>query len=215
MIKRLMQSPLDWLLAILISWTIPLEFFGNTSTYFKSLFFWLVPVVLLLPRLYHETEPGGRRRRAFWYTVAFIFLAGCFLDFILGGWILSFDPAPGVYIWRFPFGQRIPIEEVLFYLLGGMAIMLVYLWADEYWMKKYNVRQRRWNQEIFGDDYKLVKNSRGAIVVALAMIALGMLLNWRFGHGAWPPPYYFSFLVIAAIASAIVFYRSLEYLVNW
>src|ERR1051326_7531131 len=213
MIKRLMQSPLDWLLAILISWTIPLEFFGTTSTYFKSLFFWVVPVVLLLPRLYHETDAGGRRRRAFWYTVAFIFFAGCFLDFGLGGLILNF--ADSGYIWRFPFGQHIPLEEVLFYFLGGMAIMLVYLWADEYWMKKYNVRQRRWNQDIFGDEYQLVQISWKAIVLALAMIAGGILLKVHFNNGAWPPPYYFTFLVIAALAPVVVFYRSLENVVNW
>lgn len=213
MMKRIMQSPLDWLAAILISWTIPLEFFGNTSTYFKSLFFWVVPVLLLLPRLYHETDAGGRRRRAFWYTVAFIFFAGCFLDFILGGVILNF--ADSGYVWRFPFGQHIPIEEVLFYFLGGMAILLVYLWADEYWMKKYNVRQRRWNDEIFGGDYKLVQISMKAIVVALALIVAGVLLKVHFNYGAWPPPYYFTFLVVAALAPAIIFYRSLESIVNW
>lgn len=213
MIKRLMESPIDWLLAILISWSIPLEFFGNTSTYFKSLFFWVVPVVLLLPRLYHVTHAGGRRRRAFWYTVAFIFLSGCFLDFILGGWILEF--AESGYIWRFPFGQHIPLEEVLFYLLGGMAILLVYFWADEFWMLKYNVRQHRTNDEIFGDDFKLVQVSGMAIGVAIAMIVAGALIKLRFGHGAWPPPYYFTFLVVAALAPAIVFYRSLENLVNW
>jgi len=215
MIKRLMQSPIDWLLAILISWTIPLEFFGNTSTYFKSLFFWLVPVALLLPRLYHVTDAGGRRRRAFWYTVAFIFLAGCFLDFILGQWILSFDAAPGVYIWRFPFGQRIPIEEVFFYFLGGMAILLVYIWADEYWMLKYNVRQRRWNDEIFGEDYKLVRLSVAAMLIAIAMIAFGMIVKWRLNHDAWPPPYYYTFLVLTALVPAILIYRGVAGVVNW
>ena len=213
MIKRLLQSPIDWLAAILISWTIPLEFFGNTSTYFKSLFFWLVPVALLLPRLYRETDAGGRRRRAFWYTVAFIFVAGCFLDFILGSVILNF--ADSGYVWRFPFGQRIPIEEVLFYALGGMAILLVYLWADEYWMNRYNVRQRRWNDEIFGENYQLIRVSWKAVGLALALIVAGVLLKLHFNHGAWPPPYYYTFLVLSALAPAVVFYRSLESLVNW
>ena len=216
MIKRLMQSPIDWLLAILLSWTIPLEFFGNTSTYFKSLFFWLVPVIVLLPRLYHETDAGGRRRRAFWYTVAFIFLSGCFLDFILGQWILAFDQAQGVYIYRIPsWGQGVPIEEVFFYLLGGMAIVLVYFWADEYWMKAYNVRQRRWNQEIFGENYRLVQISRIGIAVALAMIVFGIIVKSWLGHSAWPPPYYYTFLVLAALVPAVIIYRGVEKVVNW
>jgi hypothetical protein len=216
MIKRLMQLPIDWLLAIIFSCTIPLEFFGNTSTYFKSLFFWLVPVILLLPRLYHETDKGGRRRRAFWLTVAFIFLSGCFLDFILGQWILAFDPAQGVYIYRIPsWGQGVPIEEVFFYLLGGMAIVLVYFWADEYWMKAYNVRQRRWNDELFGGDFKLVQISKTAIILTIALFVAGLIVKAQLGHGAWPPPYYYTFLVLAALVPAVIIYRGVNDLVNW
>lgn len=107
----------------------------------------------------------GHPDLAFWYTVTFIFFAGCFLDFILGGLILNF--------------------------------------ADS------------WNQEIFGDEYQLVRISWKAIVLALAMIAGGILLKVHFNNGAWPPPYYFTFLVIAALAPAVVFYRSLENVVNW
>src|SRR5258708_34786268 len=106
-------------------------------------------------------------------------------------------------------------EKVLFCLFGGMVMLLVYCWADEFWMLKYNVRQRRWNQEIAGDDVKLVQGSGMAIGVAIARIGGGALIKLRFGHGAWRPPYYFTFLVVAALAPAIVFYRSLENLVNW
>jgi len=142
-----MDSQVDWLAAILVSWTIPLEFFGNTSTYFKSLFFWLVPVVLLF--------------------------------------------------------------------LGGMAIMLVYLWADEYWMKRYNVRQRRWNQEIFGDDFRLIRISLPSIAVGIVLFAAAIFIKAYLGHGAWPPPYYATFLIAAALVPAIFAFESMSKLVNW
>src|SRR5258708_36719078 len=106
-------------------------------------------------------------------------------------------------------------EKVLFCLFGGMVMLLVYFWADEFWMLKYNVRQRRWNQEIAGDDFKLVQVSGMAIGVAIAMIVAGALIKLRFGHGAWPPPNYFTFLVVAALEPAIVFYHSLVDQMKW
>src|SRR5258707_97025 len=77
--RGLMDHPVDWLAAMLISWVVPLGFFGRPSTYFTSLWFWLVPVLLLLPRFYMSTNRGGRRRRAFWLTVVFVFVAGIVL----------------------------------------------------------------------------------------------------------------------------------------
>jgi hypothetical protein len=213
---RLMRQPTDWLAAVLVSWILPLELLGFPSTYLTSLAFWLVPVILLLPRLYHETDAGGRRRRAFWLTTAFIFVAGCALDFVFGEWILEFDSAvPGPYVWRFPFGQHIPIEEVLFYLLGGMAIVLVYIWADEYWMKAYNVRQRRTNQDLFGALFRLVEFSPHALAVGAGLFLLGMILKWRFTGQFWPPPYYFTFLVLLSFVPAVLVYRNVKQVVNW
>jgi len=212
-----MAHPVDWLVAMLASWTVPLGFFGRPSTYFTSLWFWLLPVLLLLPRFYMSTDSGGRRRRAFWITVGFVFVAGIVLDFILGRWILRFDDVtPHVYIWRLPaWGNGIPIEEVLFYLLGGMAILLVYIWADEYWMHAYNVRQKQWNHELFGEAFRLIHFSAPAVVLGLTLIFAGMTTKWFLGHGAWPPPYYFTFIVVAALVPAIAVYRSLQRVVNW
>jgi len=215
--RRLMDHPFDWLAAMLLSWVIPLGFFGRPSTYFTSLWFWLVPVVFLLPRFYMSTDAGGRRRKAFWITVGFIFLAGIVLDFVLGRWILRFDDVtPNVYVWRLPaWGAGIPIEEVLFYLLGGMAILLVYIWADEYWMHAYNVRQRRWNQELFGDAFRLIEFSGPALAVGVLLLLFGVAAKWYLGHGAWPPPYYFTFIVAAALVPAMAVYRPLQRVVNW
>src|SRR5690242_11244103 len=117
--SAMMEYPIDWLIAMIVSWIIPLGLLGFPATYFTSLVFWLLPIVLLLPRMYHHTDAGGRRRRAFWFSTAFIFVAGAVLDFGLGGVILNFDDGANAYIWRFPFGQHIPIEEMLFYIMGG------------------------------------------------------------------------------------------------
>jgi hypothetical protein len=213
---RLLRHPTDWLAAMLVSWIIPLELLGNRGTYFTSLAFWAVPLILLLPRLYHETDAGGRRRRAFWMTTGFIVVAGCVLDFVFGQWILEFDNVTKhQYVWRFPFGQHIPIEEVLFYILGGMAIVLVYIWADEYWMKAYNLRQQRTNEDLFGALFKLVEFSPHALAVGLGLFVGGIILKWRFTGQLWPPPYYFTFLIIMSFVPAVLIYRNVKQIVNW
>lgn len=211
---KVMDRPLDWLLAVVVSWIVPLELLGFRSTYFTSLAFWAVPVVLLLPRLFHETDAGGRRRRAFWFTVIFILVGGVVLDFVFGELILSFGDNRE-YVWRFPFGQRIPIEEVLFYLLGGMTVVLVYIWADEYWMKAYNIRQRQTNRHLFGAVFKLVEFSPQALTWGIGLFVFGWLLKWRLTGVPWPPPYYFTFLILLAIVPAILIYRNVKRVVNW
>jgi hypothetical protein len=213
-----MDSPIDWLIAMMLSWIIPLELLGFRVTYFTSLVFFVVPIVLLLPRLYHETDRGGRRRRAFWYTTAFIVVAGCALDFGLGGYILNFSPNNCTYVWRFPFGQHIPLEEVLFYITGGMAVVLVYFWADEYWMKAYNARQHRNNSELVlpsGEPFRLFRFSPGVLACAVGLLLFGVFMKWRLGFGAWPPPYYFTFLVLVSVVPAIAIYRNVKEVVNW
>ena len=32
-----------------------------------------------------------------------------------------------------------PIEEYIFYFTGFVAILLIYVWLDEYWLVAYNV----------------------------------------------------------------------------
>jgi hypothetical protein len=210
-VLQVLQHPVDWLLAVIVSWLIPLEFFGRPSSYFSSLWFWLVPIVLLLPRLYAETDAGGRRRRAFWYTAGFVLLAGIALDFILGAWILRFDELTKYVATIGP----IPIEEVLFYMLGGMAIVLVYIWADEYWMRAYNVRRRRWNDELFGESFALLEFSPHVVALGLILFVAGVGLRRYFTGEWWPPPYYFTFLIGIAIVPAILVYRNVKEVVNW
>ncbi len=217
--ERLLQvaaKPVDWLLALILSWAVPLELFGNRATYFTSLTFWVIPIALLFPRFLWLTDAGAkRRRRAFWWTTVYVFLAGTFLDLVLGSFVLDFSRDPRTYVYRLPFGQNIPVEEFLFYLLGGMAIVLVYFWADEFWMRAYHVRNRRWNDELFGNDFRLVDVSPAFIWSGIALIAAGFILQWWFTEKLWPLTWYYNFLVVVAVLPALFLYRSLNSVINW
>jgi hypothetical protein len=214
--SEIAKRPLDWLLAMVISWVIPLELFGNKATYFASLLFWIVPIVLLFGRFLRMTDVGAkRRRRAFWWTTLYVFVAGIVLDLVLGSFVLDFSRDDTKYVWRLPFGQRIPIEKFLFYLLGGMAIVLVYFWADEFWMRAYHVRDHRSNVELFGPSFRIIEVSPQSIACGAALFILGLLVQWRYTGVIWPPAWYYNFLLVVAIAPAILVFRRLKHVVNW
>ena len=101
---------------------------------------------LSLARLQHPSRPtaqdgGGELYAA---TAGTIVALGVVLDFVLGYLTLRFpgcsEPAgTGPYVWCLPaVGGRIPVEELLFYAMGPVAIVLVYACADERWLSRYN-----------------------------------------------------------------------------
>jgi hypothetical protein len=101
-------------------------------------------------------------------------------------------------------GGRVPLEELLFYAMGPVAMVLVYACADERWLSKYNPRD-----DLL--DLKLIQLSpRLAIVAAAAAVAA--LVLWRV-NGTFPT--YFAFLAAAAVLPAMFLYRTIGNLTNW
>lgn len=202
--------PFDWLIGILLSWLLPLGLlFDFNVTYFNSLLLWAVPIAFLAPRFLLLAHPT--RRRAFWVAIGLVAILGLILDFVLGTWILCFD---GKYVATLPSlgPKRIPVEEVLFYILGAWAVLLVYVWGDEYWLQRYSVRASAFTEEPQGP---LVGFSRYWAITAVLLLAAGVLLKAWIGGPGPVIPIYFSFLVIVAFAPAIVVYRTVKPFVNW
>jgi hypothetical protein len=202
--------PLDWLLALLLSWLLPIGLlFDFEVTYFNSLLLWTIPIALLAPRFLLLAPLGSPRLKAFWCSVGFIALLGLVLDFVLGTWVLSFKAE---YIATLPAlvgTERIPIEEVLFYILGAWAVLLVYVWCDEYWLHLYSVRTRA---PVSGS---LIVLSWKTLIVAALLLAAGVPMTLLFGAKTWRLPLYYSFLVIVAFAPAATLYTAVKSLVNW
>ena len=100
-------------------------------------------------------------------------------------------------------GGNIPVEELLFYAMGPVAIVLVYACADERWLSRYNPKD-----DLL--DIKLIQVSPRLVIVAVCA-ALAALALWRV-NGTFPT--YFVF--IAAGASCPRFrYRAIRNLTNW
>jgi hypothetical protein len=202
--------------------------------YTVSLLIYLLPVVAL-HRWFNRyfAEGGGMldyRRSAYRWTLATLIPLGFLLDIGFGHLLLKFPNLDATFFresFLFPafdfttggFQRYIPPEEFVFYTLGFMAILLVYLWCDEYWLKLYNV-----------PDYEVPAGEDGLglppfvarvlflkpLTIAVALVAAAWLYK-KFGpheyHEGFPT--YFTFLVAASLFPSILLFRTTERFINW
>jgi len=202
---------LGWLVVLVatVALALGLDAVGRLS-YFSSLVLWGIPILYLWPVFSMLTANGtGRRRKALRWTAGAIVGLGVVLDFLLGHLTLRFPgcalPGGGDYVLCLPaVGGRVPLEELLFYAMGPVAIVLVYACADERWLSKYNPVD-----DLL--DLKLIQPSPRLIIVA-AVAAVTALVLWRV-NGTFPT--YFVFLAAGALLPAIFLYRTIGALTNW
>ena len=204
---RTVWLDLGWLVVLVIALAFPfvVDAFGKLS-YAWSLAFWAIPILYLIPLFLTLTGGGqGRRRRALLLTVGLIVGLGVVLDFLLGPLTLTF---PGCVVndgrYLYCLAGRVPIEEILFYALGPIAIVLVYAAADERWLQAYNPKDDLLN-------VKLLQISPPLVVTAVAAAA-GLAIVWLV-RGVFPV--YATFLSAGALLPAVVLYRCIGRFVNW
>jgi len=208
---------LDWLWLFLSSWVLPFVIdFRYPLTYFLSLAFWFVPTLILLPRFLEYTDRNGRRRSALLFTTIAIVGLGILLDCVFGGTILQFDETPtATYVGWFrirSLGVAVPIEEFLFYTMAPITILLVYAWADEYWLALYSARKER---EAIRPSDRAIHLSPGTIAVAAVIFVVGVLVfRSNPARTSWLPPY-FAFLVAFALLPPAALFRKMRQFVNW
>ena len=203
---------LGWLVMLVVTVAAALRLdAAGRLTYFTSLVLWGIPILYLWPVFRMLTADGtGRRRRALGWTAGTIVVLGIVLDFVLGFLTLQFPgcnvpAASSSYIWCLPAVRgRIPVEALLFYAMGPIAMVLVYACADERWLSKYNPAA-----DLRG--VTLIQFSPRLLSVA-ALAALAALVLWRM-NGTFPT--YFAFLAAGALLPAMFLYRAVGSLTNW
>ena len=203
---------LGWLVMLVVTIAVPLGLdAAGRLTYFTSLGLWGIPILYLWPVFRLITAEGtGRRRRALRWTAGTIVVLGIVLDFAFGHLTLRF---PGC---NEPLGARpyvlclpaiagsVPVEELLFYAMGPVAMVLVYACADEQWLSRYNPKDDLLDLRLMRLSPRLVIVAAGATVTALVL--------WRV-NGTFPT--YFAFLAAGAVLPAMFLYRTIGNLTNW
>jgi hypothetical protein len=75
-------------------------------------------------------------RESFWKTILTLIPLGFVLDLIFGNVFFHFPNLEATLGVGIPaVGGPIPVEEFLFYIGGFLAVLLCYIWADEYWLR--------------------------------------------------------------------------------
>jgi hypothetical protein len=193
--------------------------------YSVSLLLWIVPIVVILSALGWRAvlrDRGTIQWRAAMATAVLLCIVSTGLELLFGARFFTFanekaTVGVSVPVWR----GHVPLEELLFYLLGYLAILLFYIWCDEVWLQKYNL-----------DDYADVlrkglerspdlarQQMQGLVrrisvrLIAVVVVTATLVFVIALSGSQWPQ--YLSFVLLAGVLPVVVFWRIAAPYVNW
>ncbi len=180
--------------------------------YTWSLLLFIVPIVVIafwfLPR-----EGVRIPQRAFWLTLGILAPLGCGLDFFFARWFFLFpNRAATLGLGAPAIGGPVPVEEYVFYLTGFMAVLLLYIWMDEYWLVAYNVADYPGEAKNIP---RLLCFHPTSLVLGVALIVIAIVFREFFAPGSAGFPGYFVFLVVGALFPAASFFPTVKPFINW
>ena len=179
--------------------------------YTVSLLLFVIPILVigfwLVPR-----EKVRISKKAFVRTIAILFPLGAGLDFFFARSFFTFPNAGATLRITAPArGGGVPLEEYFFYFTGFVAILLIYIWLDEYWLAAYGIRADAKERAEFD---RLLRFHWQSAVWAVVLIAAAIL--YRKVFVATPGfPGYFTFLVIGALGPSAGLLPSAMPVINW
>jgi hypothetical protein len=180
--------------------------------YTWSLLLFLVPIVVIafgfLPR-----EEVKIPRKAFWWTIGILVPSGFATDFFFASRFFVFPNAGATLQIGAPaLHKPVPVEEYLFYLTGFIAVLLIYLWLDEYWLAAYNVADYRMESKKLD---RLVRFHPPSVILGIALIVAAAVYKKAFSPVREGFPEYFTFLVLVAFVPAGGFFPTARRFINW
>ena len=180
--------------------------------YTCSLLLFIVPVVVI-GFWFVPQEKVKIPKQAFWRTIAILVPGGCALDFFFAGHFFRFPNAGATLQITAPaLGKWVPVEEYVFYLTGFIAVLLIYVWMDEFWLGAYNVPDYKGESKNIS---KLLRFHPTSAIVGAALIAAAVVYKKEFSGEPDGFPGYFTFLVATALVPAASFYPAARRFINW
>lgn len=187
---------------------------GNPSPYgyTVSLLIFVVPIILIacwfLPQDHIRIS-----KRAFWWTVGTLFPLGAALDFFLAQFFFRFpNPKATLGVWAPALGHPVPIEEYFFYLTGFLAVLLLYVWLDGYWLHAYSVAE----DDVLRTTFHRLLGFHPKSLFSAAVLIGGAIVFRKIAQPGSPGfPGYLTFLVLTALLPSIALYRVANRVINW
>jgi len=180
--------------------------------YTWSLLLFIVPMLVIA--LWFMRAPGfSFQRKSFWTTVAILVPLGFILDFLFGNTFFTFLNHGATLGIDFPaVGGPIPVEELIFYISGFIVVLLLYIWADEYWVGAYNIQDYPTQS---AKVHRLLQFDGRSLLVGVVLLAVAVVYKKFFSEVPDGFPWYFTYLLAVAIIPSIGLYRSVARFINW
>ncbi len=179
--------------------------------YTISLLLFIVPI-LVISIWFLPKEQIHVSKKSFWRTVALLFPLGVILDFFFARFFFTFsNPNATLRIKAPALGGGVPVEEYLFYFTGFVAILLIYIWLDEYWLAAYSIPVNAPRRIDFD---RLLRFHPESLILGIGLIA-GAILFRHFFAGTPGFPGYFVFLVMGALGPSSLLFPSALPVINW
>jgi hypothetical protein len=178
--------------------------------YTVSLLLFIVPILVI--GFWFIPQEGIRvSKRAFWWTIGILFPLGAALDFFLAQYFFCFPNVQATLGIKAPaLGGGVPLEEYFFYFTGFLAVLLIYIWLDEYWLAAYTIPNADEDRIDFD---RLLQLHPQSVVLAIFLILAAILSKRNYGGPGFPG--YFSFLVLGALLPSSMFLPTARPVINW
>jgi hypothetical protein len=180
--------------------------------YTWSLLLFVVPVTIIA-FWFLPSEGVEIPRRAFWWTIGVLTPLGFGLDFFFAHRFFLFLNSGATLGIRAPaLSEPVPLEEYAFYLTGFIAVLLIYVWLDEFWLAAYNLPDYRGEAQKIS---RLFQFHPTSAIVGLALIAAAVLYKKMFSPIPDGFPGYFVVLVVGGFVPSISFFSTARPFINW
>lgn len=180
--------------------------------YTVSLLLFIVPI-LVIGCWFLPTEGLEIPQRAFWRTIAILFTFGVVLDALFAQRFFFFrNSGATLKILAPALGKWVPVEEYIFYLTGFIAVLLIYIWLDEFWLAAYNIAD--YPGEARRID-RLLRFHPASVVLGLVVIGVAVIYKKFLAGSHEGFPGYFTFLAAVGIVPAASFFPVAKPFINW
>jgi hypothetical protein len=179
--------------------------------YTISLLLFIVPILVIgwwfLPK-----EGVSISKKSFLRTIALLFPLGAGLDFFLAHLFFVFpNPNATLRITAPALGGGVPLEEYIFYLTGFVAVLLIYVWLDEYWLAAYSIPVDAASRTSFD---RLLRFHPQSLVAGIAVVVGAIVFRtWFVAAPGFPG--YFLFLAVVALGPSTLLFPSALPVINW
>ena len=180
--------------------------------YSWSLLLFIVPI-LVIGGWFLPSEGVRISKRAFWRTIWILVPIGFGLDFFFAHRFFEFrNQGATLGVIAPAIGGGVPIEEYVFYFSGFLAVLLLYVWLDEYWLAAYTVTDYRGDKTQLE---RLLEFHPASLFVGLTFIALAVAYKKLVSSSPDGFPGYFTVLVLGGMVPSASLFKTARKYINW